>query len=225
MLVDLPRCWREALSAELGASYFGELAEFVDRERAAHAVYPDETCVFRAFTATPLAAVRIVLLGQDPYHGEGQAQGLCFSVADGLAHPPSLRNILRELETDLGVPYAASGDLSVWARRGALLLNTVLTVRAGEAASHAKRGWERFTDAAIRALSERKRPVVFVLWGKPAEQKVKFIDLSRHAVVIRAHPSPLSAHRGFLGTRPFSAIEAALRERDLAEFDFSHRDD
>jgi len=220
MLVDLPRCWREALSAELGASYFSELSAFVDRERASHAVYPSEAHVFRAFTATPLDAVRIVLLGQDPYHGEGQAQGLCFSVPSGLAHPPSLRNILREREADLGVPYATSGDLSVWAERGALLLNTVLTVRAGEAASHAKHGWERFTDAAIRALSQRERPVVFVLWGKPAEQKLKLIDLARHAAVIRAHPSPLSAHRGFLGTKPFSAIQAALRERGQAEFDF-----
>jgi len=214
-------CWRGALSAELGASYFAELAAFVDAERAAHTVYPSEACVFRAFNATPFDAVRIVILGQDPYHGEGQAMGLCFSVPAGLAHPPSLRNILRELEADLGVPKPASGDLSVWAARGALLLNTVLTVRAGQAGSHAKRGWERFTDAAIRALSAREDPVVFVLWGKPAEQKAKLIDESRHGLVIRAHPSPLSAHRGFLGSKPFSAIQAALGERGQGAFDFA----
>ncbi len=221
MFVDLPACWQRALGAELGASYFADLCAFVDRERASHVVYPAEAAVFRAFTATPLAAVRIVLLGQDPYHGEGQAQGLCFSVPAGFPHPPSLRNILRELSTDLGVPAPSSGDLSVWAARGVLLLNTVLTVRESSAASHAKRGWERLTDAVISVLSQRTQPVVFMLWGKPAQAKVNLIDLSRHRVVVRAHPSPLSAHRGFLGTRPFSEVQRALRELGQPALDFA----
>jgi len=220
VIIDLPVCWQKALSAELGASYFAELCAFVDSERALHAIYPEESKVFRAFTATPLERVRIVLIGQDPYHGKGQAQGLCFSVPTGFPHPPSLRNILRELQTDLELPVPSSGDLSVWAARGALLLNTVLTVRDGEAGSHAKRGWERFTNAAISLLSQRKEPVVFMLWGKPAEQKVNLVDLVRHRVVVRAHPSPLSAHRGFLGTRPFSEVQRALHELGQPAFDF-----
>ncbi len=220
MIVNLPDCWRRALSSELGATYFGELAAFLDEERSQREIYPAPEAVFRAFTQTPLAAVRIVLLGQDPYHGKDQAHGLCFSVPEGVAIPPSLRNIFRELQSDLQLPLPSSGDLSAWAARGALLLNTVLTVRGGEAASHAKRGWEQLTDAAIRVVSERQQPVVFVLWGKPAEQKVKLLDLSRHRMVVRAHPSPLSAHRGFLGTRPFSAIQQALRELGQPEFDF-----
>lgn len=221
MLVDLPVCWREALSAELRASSFSELCEFVDRERAAHTVYPAEADVFRAFNATPFDDVRLVLLGQDPYHGEGQAHGLCFSVQAGVKPPPSLRNIFKERQSDLSLPVPTSGDLGVWASRGVLLLNTVLTVRAGEAGSHAGRGWERLTDAAMCALSARKRPLVFALWGKPAEAKVKLIDVSRHRVVTRAHPSPLSAHRGFLGTKPFSAIQAALLELGQPVIDFT----
>ncbi len=218
--MDLPDCWRRALDSELGATYFRELAAFLNEERSQHEIYPAPDAVFAAFTQTPLAAVRIVLLGQDPYHGQDQAHGLCFSVPEGVAIPPSLRNIFRELQSDLQLPVPSSGDLSAWAARGALLLNTVLTVRGGEAASHSKRGWERLTDAAIRVVSEQKQPVVFVLWGKPAEQKVKLLDLSRHRMVVRAHPSPLSAHRGFLGTRPFSAIQQALRELGQPEFDF-----
>jgi len=220
VLVDLPACWREALGAELGASSFVALSDFVDQERARHTIYPAEANVFRAFTATPFENVRLVLLGQDPYHGENQAHGLCFSVAAGVKHPPSLRNILKERATDLDLPVPESGDLSVWATRGVLMLNTVLTVRAGEAGSHAGHGWERLTDAAISALSRRKRPLVFALWGKPAEAKAKLIDLSRHRAVVRAHPSPLSAHRGFVGTRPFSAIQAALAEVHEPSLDF-----
>lgn len=221
MHVDLPACWQQALAAELEAPYFTELAAFMDTERAAHRVYPAEGATFRAFTETPLSSVRLVLLGQDPYHGEAQAHGLCFSVPVGIPHPPSLRNMLRELRTDLGLALPESGDLTVWAERGALLLNTVLTVRAGCAGSHAKRGWEQLTDAAIVALSQRTQPAVFVLWGKPAERKVRLIDGTRHRLVVRAHPSPLSAHRGFLGTRPFSAIQHALDELGEPAFDFS----
>ena len=218
---QLPESWHAQLSGELAAPYFAQLSAFVDEERRAHEIYPVESDVFRAFRQTPFDAVRVVLLGQDPYHGPGQAHGLCFSVPAGVALPPSLRNMFRELATELNVPPPESGDLSPWARRGVLLLNTVLTVRAGEAGSHQKRGWERFTDAAISALSRRSRPLVFALWGKPAAQKRKLVDEQRHRVVCAAHPSPLSAHRGFLGTRPFSAISQALGELGEPAIDFA----
>lgn len=218
---QLPASWREQLSAELAAPYFAELAAFVDVERVSHTIYPAERDVFRAFGETPFDAVRVVLLGQDPYHGPGQAHGLCFSVPAGVPLPPSLRNMFRELSSELGVPVPTSGDLTPWARRGVLLLNTVLTVRDGEAGSHQKRGWERFTDAAISALSRRTQPLVFALWGRPAAQKRKLVDEGRHRVLLAAHPSPLSAHRGFLGTRPFSAISRALEELGERPLDFS----
>lgn len=221
MEVDLPRCWRAQLAPELAAPSFAALSEFVERERAQHRVHPAAEHVFRAFQATPFEAVRVVLLGQDPYHGPGQAHGLCFSVPQGVAAPPSLRNIFRELVSDVDVPPASTTDLSVWAARGVLLLNTVLTVREGEAGSHQKQGWERLTDAAIRALAARERPVVFALWGKPAQQKQALIDPARARVVCAAHPSPLSAHRGFLGARPFSAIGAALAELGQGPIDFA----
>jgi uracil-DNA glycosylase len=210
MQVDLPDCWRRELAHALAAPSFEALSAFVDGERRAHVVYPPEELTFRAFRATPFTKVRVVLLGQDPYHGPGQAQGLCFSVPRGLPLPPSLRNIFRELAQDLAISVPDHGDLSAWAERGVLLLNTVLTVRAGEAGSHHKHGWEQLTDAAIRALDARARPVVFALWGKPAEQKRKLVDERRHRVVTAAHPSPLSAHRGFLGARPFTAIAQGL---------------
>jgi uracil-DNA glycosylase len=162
----------------------------------------------------------VVLLGQDPYHGEGQAHGLCFSVPRGVKLPPSLKNMLKELSADVGVRGPDHGDLSVWAERGMLLLNTVLTVRAGDARSHAKLGWERFSDAVIRAVSSGERPVVFALWGNDARDKAKLVDTSRHRVVLAAHPSPLSAHRGFLGARPFGAINAGLAELGEPPFDF-----
>mgnify|MGYP000846787043 FL=1 len=221
MFADLPVCWARALHHELTSESFASLCAFVESERLHHAVFPPEASVFAALTATPLSSVRWVLLGQDPYHGEGQANGLCFSVPRDVAIPPSLRNILKELRSDLGVTIPTHGDLSSWAQRGALLLNTVLTVRQGSAASHAKRGWERLTDAAISAVSAQARPVVFVLWGKPAEAKLSLIDKSRHRVVIRAHPSPLSASRGFLGTRPFSELQEALQQLGQPPFDFS----
>jgi uracil-DNA glycosylase len=221
MECQLPASWRAQLSAELAAPYFAQLEAFVDGERAKHEIYPAESDVFRAFRETPFDAVRVVLLGQDPYHGPGQAHGLCFSVPAGVALPPSLRNMFRELETELGKPAPKSGDLTPWAKRGVLLLNTVLTVRAAEAGSHQKQGWERFTDAAITALSRRSRPLVFALWGKPAAQKRKLVDEQRHRVLTAAHPSPLSAHRGFLGTKPFAAISQALIELGEPPIDFS----
>jgi uracil-DNA glycosylase len=205
----------------LSSPRFTTLAAFVDEERARARVYPAEPDVFRAFRATPFDAVRVVLLGQDPYHGPGQAHGLCFSVPHGVSAPPSLRNIFGELVSDLGVPIPSTTDLSAWAARGVLLLNTVLTVREGEAGSHQKRGWEELTDAAIHALSLRARPVVFALWGKPAQQKRALIDETRARVVCAAHPSPLSAWRGFLGARPFSAVLAALEQLGLGTLDFA----
>ena len=221
MEVDLPLCWRARLAPVLASPGFEALAAFVDEERARHRVYPAEADVFRAFRATPFDAVRVVLLGQDPYHGSGQAHGLCFSVPHGVPAPLSLRNIFGELVSDLGVPVPSTTDLSAWAARGVLLLNSVLTVREGEAGSHQRRGWERLTDAAMQALSQRERSVVFALWGKPAQQKRALIDETRARVVCAAHPSPLSAWRGFLGARPFSAILAATEQLGLGGMDFS----
>jgi uracil-DNA glycosylase len=220
MRVDLPESWRAVLGQELASSWFSELGRFVDDERDKAKVYPPEDDVFRAFRAAPFSEVRVVLLGQDPYHGAGQAHGLCFSVPEGVALPPSLRNILRELKDDLGIEHRGSGDLSRWSERGMLMLNTVLTVREGEAGSHQKRGWETFTDAAVRALGQRDKPPVFALWGKPAEQKRKLLGTSAR-VVSAAHPSPLSAYRGFLGAKPFTAIQSALTSQGGLPFDFS----
>ncbi len=221
MLVDLTSCWRSRLQDELNSASFSALSAFVDKERSEHVVFPSEADVFRAFRETPFNKVRVVLLGQDPYHGAGQAHGLCFSVPEGVPKPPSLRNICKELEADQGVRVPVHGDLSAWAARGVLLLNTVLTVREGEANSHHKRGWERLTDAAISALGTGERPLVFALWGKPAQQKRALVDERIHRVVTAAHPSPLSAHRGFIGARPFSAIEEALRSLNQPVIDFS----
>lgn len=217
---DLPRSWARVLADELAAPYFRDLQAFVEQERRRYAVYPPPNDVFAALALTPYDRVRVLLLGQDPYHGEGQAHGLCFSVRPGVPPPPSLVNIFRELHDDLGCPIPGHGYLAAWARQGILLLNTVLTVRAGEAGSHRGQGWEQFTDAMIRRVNEKRDPVVFVLWGRPAQQKARWIDTRRHAIVTAAHPSPLSAHRGFLGTRPFSAINRALRSRGQPEVDW-----
>lgn len=211
MLTKLPGSWQDVLGAELEKPYFAKLAEFVEQERAVHQVFPAREEVFAALQATPYDRVRVVILGQDPYHGEGQGHGLCFSVRPGVRIPPSLRNIYREMADDLGHPAPGSGYLMPWAQQGVLLLNTVLTVRSGEANSHKGQGWETFTDAVIRAVSDRPRPAVFVLWGNHARKKLPLIDTERHAVVEGAHPSPLSAKR-FLGSRPFSRIDAALKE-------------
>jgi uracil-DNA glycosylase len=210
MQVDLPPSWREALCKELDAPYFRSLCEFVDGERQSGLVYPAEPDVFAAFRATPLEQVSVVLLGQDPYHGAGQAHGLAFSVREGVKNPASLRNIFKELHADIGCAEKDCGSLLPWARQGVLLLNTVLTVRAGEAHSHKNKGWERFTDAAIAAVSAVDRPTVFVLWGAAAQSKRNLIDESRHTVIASPHPSPLSAHSGFFGSRPFTKINEAL---------------
>lgn len=208
----LPAGWREVLSGETGQDYYRRLGEFLAAERARYTVFPPEDEVFTALELTPPAQVKALILGQDPYHDHGQAHGLAFSVRPGVKPPPSLRNIFLELRDDLGCPLPASGCLIPWAEQGVLLLNTVLTVRAHQAHSHRGKGWERFTDAVIRAVSAGQRPVAFVLWGAPAQKKRPLIDVDRHLLVESAHPSPLSARRGFLGSRPFSRTNRALED-------------
>ena len=220
MDLALPRSWTRVLADELTAPYFLEVQSFLEQERRRHSVYPPAADVFAALAMTPYDRVRVLLLGQDPYHGEGQAHGLCFSVRPGVPPPPSLVNIFQELHDDLGCPIPKHGHLAAWARRGVLLLNTVLTVRAQAAGSHRGHGWEKFTDAVIRKVNEKRDPVVFVLWGGPAQKKTKWIDAGRHAIVTAAHPSPLSAHRGFFGSRPFSAVNQALRGWGQEELDW-----
>lgn len=207
----LPESWRPVLSGETEQPYFQQLAEFVAGQRAEHQVFPPRGEVFSALEATPFERVRVLVLGQDPYHDDGQAHGMCFSVRPGTRVPPSLRNIFKELKADLGVETPDNGYLMHWAEQGVLLLNAVLTVRAHEANSHKGKGWERFTDAVIRAVSDREEPCVFVLWGNYARKKLPLIDTTRHAVVEGAHPSPLSA-KLFFGSRPFSQIDKALAD-------------
>jgi uracil-DNA glycosylase len=204
--------WNPILRAELDRPYWRDLQAFVAAERRRATVYPPDDAVFAALHLTPYADTRVVILGQDPYHGPGQAHGLCFSVPRGTRIPPSLANIHQELRDDLGIEPPGHGNLEAWARQGVLLLNTTLTVRAGQAASHQGKGWEEFTDQVIRAVSAKPERVVFVLWGSAARRKKALVDLSRHAVVESAHPSPLSAHNGFFGSRPFSRVNALLVE-------------
>jgi uracil-DNA glycosylase len=207
----LPPDWCTVLSAELHKPYFAELARFVAAQRREHQVFPPTEEMFNAFRHTPYAHVKVLLLGQDPYHDDGQAHGLCFSVKQGVKLPPSLVNIFKELESDLGIKRPSHGDLTSWSDHGVMLLNAVLTVRAHQPTSHKDHGWETFTDAVIRALSERDRPVVFLLWGAYAQKKQALIDTTSHRVLAAAHPSPLSAKR-FFGSRPFSRANEALVE-------------
>ena len=202
--------WNPLLRDQFDQPYWAELQEFVTTERSAHTVYPPPEEVFAALHLTPYADTRVVILGQDPYHGPGQAHGLCFSVRPGVRVPPSLANIHKELRDDLGLAIPDHGSLDRWARNGVLLLNTTLTVRAGQAASHQKHGWETFTDHVIEVVAAKPETVVFLLWGNPARRKRVLIDTSRHHVIESAHPSPLSAHNGFFGSRPFSRANAAL---------------
>lgn len=202
--------WKERLSEEFADSYFHELTDFVRQEYLNTAVYPPPKDIFRAFDLCPFNDVKVVVLGQDPYHGKGQANGLCFAVNPGVPVPPSLQNIFKELESDLGHPVSHDTDLSRWARQGVLLLNATLTVRSGAAGSHQGKGWERFTDAAIRRLNEKRQGVVYILWGNYARQKGAHIDRSRNLVIESAHPSPFSASNGFFGSKPFSKANAYL---------------
>ncbi|MEU3726721.1 uracil-DNA glycosylase [Streptomyces sp. NPDC031705] len=205
----LPESWLPVLGGELDQPYFKELTEFVEKERANGPVYPPREQVFAALEATPFDKVKVMVLGQDPYHGPGQGHGLCFSVRPGIKTPPSLRNIYKEMKEELGLPVPDNGYLMPWAEQGVLLLNAVLTVREGEPNSHKGKGWEKFTDAVIRAVSERPDPVVFVLWGAYAQKKIPLIDAERHVIVKGAHPSPLSAKK-FFGSRPFTQINEAV---------------
>jgi uracil-DNA glycosylase len=206
----LPEDWQELLADELEKPYFQQLYDFVLEERQKHTIFPPAKEVFSALRLTPYKSVKVMLLGQDPYHDHNQAHGLCFSVRPGITPPPSLRNIFKELHDDLGCSIPNNGYLVPWAEQGVLLLNAVLTVQAHKPASHANKGWETFTDAIIRKVSDKPDPVVFVLWGNYARKKKALIDQSRHVIVESAHPSPLSAKQ-FMGSRPFSKINDALR--------------
>ncbi len=220
--IKLEPGWRERLRGEFEQPYMSELKRFLvaERERGRR-IFPKGSEWFRALDLTPLERVRVVILGQDPYHGEGQAHGLCFSVQPGVPPPPSLVNIFKELDSDLGIKPARHGLLDHWARQGVLLLNSVLTVELGRAASHRDRGWERFTDAVVAAVNAKQEPVVFLLWGSYAQKKAAFVDEARHLVLKAPHPSPLSAHSGFFGCRHFSKANAFLERRGLAPIDWA----
>ncbi|MHB6905769.1 uracil-DNA glycosylase [Streptomyces sp. DB-54] len=215
----LPESWRGVLGEELEKPYFKELIDFVEQERTAGPVYPPREQVFAALEATPYDQVKVLILGQDPYHGAGQGHGLCFSVQPGVKTPPSLRNIYKEMKEELGHSVPDNGYLMPWAQQGVLLLNAVLTVREGEANSHKGKGWEKVTDAVIRAVASRPDPAVFVLWGNYAKKKLPLIDEERHAVVQGAHPSPLSAKK-FFGSRPFTQINEAIAAQGHAPIDW-----
>lgn len=210
MDVKIEQSWKQQLQEEFNKAYFLSLTDFVRREYASFRIYPPGPQIFNAFNLCPFDKVKVVLLGQDPYHEPGQAQGLCFSVADGVKFPPSLNNIFKEICSDLGKPIPSSGDLSDWARQGVLLLNATLTVREHQAGSHQNKGWETFTDEVIKILSQRCDSLVFILWGSYAQKKVALIDQKRHLVLSSPHPSPLSAHRGFFGNRHFSKTNEYL---------------
>lgn len=214
--------WNDLLGAEKSAPYFQQILDYVSQRRKAGVnVYPPQEDVFNAFTHTPFEQVKVVILGQDPYHGPGQAHGLSFSVRNGIKPPPSLLNMFKELVTDIdGFEIPQHGNLESWAEQGVLLLNTVLTVEQGQAHSHAKIGWERFTDAVIAALSEHREGIVFMLWGSHAQKKGRVIDTGKHHVLTAPHPSPLSAHRGFFGCRHFSTANQILAERGLKAIDW-----
>ena len=218
---QLEASWLAVLGDEFNKPYMADLKAFLTAERAAHDVFPPGREMFAAFDATPFDATRVVILGQDPYHGPGQANGLCFSVKRGERIPPSLKNILLEINDELSIPKPTHGDLTHWAKQGVLLLNTVLSVRAHTANSHRRQGWEQFTDAAIEALAEEKDGLVFVLWGSAARKKARMIDKNRHLILETAHPSPLSAHRGFLGCGHFATINAWLLGRDEEPIDWA----
>ena len=204
--VKIEDSWKVVLADEFKKPYFSELTEFVRHEYQTATVYPPPQLIFNAFAHTPFEAVRVVLLGQDPYHGPGQAHGLCFSVRDGVRPPPSLQNVFKEIHDDIGAPIPTSGNLERWADQGVFLLNATLTVRAGQAGSHQNKGWETFTDAVIKQLANQKEHLVFLLWGNYARQKAALIDRKKHLILEAPHPSPFSAHTGFFGCKHFSKV-------------------
>ncbi|MEO9077415.1 MAG: uracil-DNA glycosylase [Gelidibacter sp.] len=221
MEINLHPNWAKQLQTEFEKPYFKDLMTFIEYEYNTHTCYPDDTSIFNAFKWCPFDEVKVVIIGQDPYPGAGQANGLCFSVNDGIAHPRSLINIFKELESDLGCPYPISGNLETWAKQGVLLLNATLTVRAGAAGSHQKKGWETFTNHIIKTISDQKKHVVFLLWGGFAKQKAKFIDISKHTIITSGHPSPLSANRGYwFGNKCFSETNFQLEQVDESPIDW-----
>ncbi len=220
MYVKLNASWKEVLMNEFEKDYFKKLTDFVQNEYNTKTIYPPQSEIFSAFDFTPFENVKVVILGQDPYHGEGQANGLSFSVADGIKLPPSLRNIYKELKDDVGIEISTSGNLESWAKQGVLLLNATLTVEATKAGSHQKKGWETFTDAVIQKLSDQKENLVFILWGAYAQKKGAKIDRNKHFVIESAHPSPLGAYRGFWGSKPFSTTNQFLKSKNITEIDW-----
>ncbi len=222
MSVQIDPSWKAVLKKEFDSEYFQQLALHIRTEmEQGKTIYPTGSLIFNAYNSTPFDRVKVVIIGQDPYHGPGQAHGLSFSVSAGVPPPPSLQNIFKELESDLGLRRPSHGDLTHWAKQGVFLLNASLTVRAGEPMSHAQIGWTRFTDATIQALAEKRERLVFLLWGKFAQEKSKFIDPNRHLILKAAHPSPLSAHNGFLGCRHFSQTNAYLVAHRIDPIDWS----
>ncbi len=213
--------WKKILFDEFQKPYFEALKAFLVEEKKVHAIYPKSSNIFAAFDNTPFDNVKVVILGQDPYHGENQAHGLSFSVQDGVPHPPSLQNIFKELRDDMGCTIPKSGNLSAWAKQGVFLLNTVLTVRASEANSHRNQGWENFTDAVIKLLSAHKEHLVFILWGAPAGAKASLIDEQKHLILKAPHPSPLSSYRGFFGSKPFSKSNEFLTCKGIKPISWS----
>ncbi|MFA6188026.1 MAG: uracil-DNA glycosylase [Sulfuricurvum sp.] len=212
--------WKKRLEKEFNHPYMSELKAFLIEEKKHYAIFPSGSHIFNAFNTTAFDSVKVVILGQDPYHGAGQAHGLSFSVQHGVKLPPSLQNIFKELVDDIGCPFPKSGDLSHWAHEGVLLLNTLLTVRANEPFSHKDRGWERFTDQVIRTLSREREHIVFILWGLPAQKKAVLIDETKHLILKAPHPSPLSSYRGFFGSKPFSKTNTYLAEQGIAPIDW-----
>lgn len=210
MNVQIEESWKMHLAPEFEKPYFVTLTDFVRNEYKSGTIYPPGKLIFNAFNLCPFDKTKVVIIGQDPYHGPGQAHGLCFSVNDGVAFPPSLVNIFKEIQNDLGTPVPSTGNLTRWAHQGVLLLNATLTVRAHQAGSHQRKGWEEFTDAAIRCLAEKKEHIVFILWGSYAQKKGAFIDRNKHLVLASAHPSPLSAYNGFFGNKHFSRTNEYL---------------
>lgn len=220
MKVKIEESWEKVLQPDFDKPYFKELTDFVRSEYATTTIYPPASLIFNAFNLCPFDKVKVVIIGQDPYHGPGQAHGLCFSVNDGIQYPPSLQNIFKEIKSDLDIPIPTSGNLTRWAEQGVLLLNATLTVRAHNAGSHQKKGWETFTDSVIRILAEQKENLVFILWGAYAQKKGAFIDKNRHLVLSSAHPSPLSAYNGFFGNHHFSLTNKWLTEHNLKAIDW-----
>lgn len=220
ILLGIDRSWKNVLSKEFESEYFKKLNEFIEIEQKKQVIYPPVSRIFASFNTIPFDKVKVIIIGQDPYHGPGQANGLSFSVSTGIKPPPSLQNIFNEIHSDLGIPIPKTGDLEPWAKQGVLLLNATLTVSANQPGSHQKKGWEQFTDAAITALSEQRKGLVFLLWGKFAQAKENLIDTTKHHVLKAPHPSPFSVHTGFYGCKHFSKTNMLLKKEGLKEIDW-----